>query len=76
MVLQRDQTNPVWGWAEPGNEVIVTVAYHRVSGKAESDGRWQVTIPGLSVQREPVVIRLRTSSGLENIVVNVPVGDV
>ena len=25
MVLQRDQANPVWGWADPGEQVTVSI---------------------------------------------------
>ena len=76
MVLQRDQANTVLGWAKPGDEVFVTVADHEVTGTVGQDGRWQVTVPKLPVQRKAMVIRIRTSSGTERTVRNVLVGDV
>jgi sialate O-acetylesterase len=44
MVLQRDQGNPVWGWAEPGEEVTVTIGPQRHATKAGPDGTWRVTL--------------------------------
>jgi sialate O-acetylesterase len=44
MVLQRNQRDRVWGWAEPGEEVTVTIASQNRSVRAGRDGRWQVEL--------------------------------
>ena len=44
MVLQRDQKDRVWGWAEPGEEVTVTIAGQNHATKAGADGSWQVMV--------------------------------
>jgi sialate O-acetylesterase len=44
MVLQRDQKDRVWGWAEPGEEVTVKIAEQTHATKAGSDGSWQVML--------------------------------
>ncbi len=44
MVLQRDQKDRVWGWAEPGEEVTVKIAGQSHATKAGPDGSWQVTL--------------------------------
>src|SRR6516165_3861475 len=44
MVLQRDQKDRVWGWAEPGEEVTVQIAGQTKSAKAGSDGAWHVML--------------------------------
>ena len=44
MVLQRDRPLPIWGWAEPGEEVIVTLDAQKVSTKADDKGNWKVTL--------------------------------
>ena len=44
MVLQRDQKDRVWGWAEPGEEVTVTINGQSHSTKAGADRSWQVTL--------------------------------
>src|SRR3954469_11940068 len=51
MVLQRDQKDRVWGWADPGEEVTVTVTPHDQSkqAKAGADGKWQVALDPLPV---------------------------
>lgn len=45
MVLQRDQPIVLWGWAEPGVEVSVTLGEDRVNTHADDNGNWQVTLP-------------------------------
>ena len=44
MVLQRDQKDRVWGWAEPGEEVTVKIAEQSHTTKAGADGSWQVMV--------------------------------
>jgi len=45
MVLQQGEPVPVWGWADPGEEVTVTFHDAKVSAKAGKDGKWQVHLP-------------------------------
>jgi sialate O-acetylesterase len=49
MVLQRDQRDPVWGWAEPGEPVTVTIGGQTKSVKAGGDGAWRVVLDPLPV---------------------------
>jgi sialate O-acetylesterase len=44
MVLQQDEACAVWGWAEAGEEVSVTIAGQTRSIKADKDGRWTVRL--------------------------------
>ncbi len=44
MVLQRDQKDRVWGWAEPGEDVTVTIHGQSKTAKADADGKWQVML--------------------------------
>jgi sialate O-acetylesterase len=44
MVLQRDQKDRVWGWADPGEEVTVKLAGQEKTAKAGPDGSWQVVL--------------------------------
>ncbi len=44
MVLQRGQPNTLWGWAQPGQEVRVTVGAVTARTVTKSDGRWTVEI--------------------------------
>ena len=40
-VLQREMPVPVWGWAEPGEEVTVAIAGQTHKTKADDKGKWQ-----------------------------------
>ena len=47
MVLQRGVPVPVWGWAEAGEEVTVTLAGQTQSTKADANGKWKVKLAPL-----------------------------
>mgnify|MGYP006199851843 CR=1 FL=1 len=44
MVLQRDQQTKIWGWAEPGEKVTVTLQDAKAETTADDEGRWQVQL--------------------------------
>ena len=44
MVLQQKQKDRVWGKAEPGEEVTVTIDDQSKSTRAGDDGKWSVTL--------------------------------
>src|SRR5689334_11777135 len=48
-VLQRDMPVPVWGSADPGEEVTVTIAGQTQKTKADDNGKWRVTLEPLKV---------------------------
>lgn len=48
MVLQRDVPVPVFGWAEPGQSLTVTLDGARVSTVADDAGTWRVELPALA----------------------------
>ena len=45
MVLQRAAPLPVRGWAEPGEQVRVSLADATAETRSGEDGRWQVSLP-------------------------------
>jgi len=47
LVLQRDTPLPVWGWAEPGERVTVSLAGAEASVIAREDSRWSVELPAM-----------------------------
>ncbi|MGD2175303.1 MAG: sialate O-acetylesterase [Candidatus Brocadiaceae bacterium] len=47
MVLQRDMRVPIWGTADPGQQVTVTVRDQRISATAGPDGRWVLQLKPL-----------------------------
>ena len=76
MVLQRGRTTPIWGWAEPGATVSVTLGGCAATSSVADDGRWQVMLPALAAQAEPSEMIVCASSGRDRVVRNVLVGDV
>ena len=48
MVLQRDTAVPIWGWADPGEEVTVKIASQEARTKADEKGRWMVRLATMS----------------------------
>lgn len=48
MVLQQDIAAPIWGWADNGEEVTVSIAGQSKSVKADADGKWMVKLDKLT----------------------------
>ncbi|MEY4090449.1 MAG: hypothetical protein RJB55_2720, partial [Verrucomicrobiota bacterium] len=74
MVLQRRQTNPIWGWDTPGAKVTVAFAGQTRTATAGADGRWTVKLAALEASAEPRSMRISGSSTRE--VKDVLVGEV
>ena len=75
MVLQRGQPVPIWGWADKGEEVTVTVAGQTLTTKAGDDGRWKVVLAKLDVG-QPLEMTVKGSSGNTITLKNILVGEV
>lgn len=45
MVMQRNARVPIWGWADPGDEVVVTFDGKTYTARADAAGQWRVTLP-------------------------------
>ena len=71
MVLQRDRAVPIWGKADPGEEV--TVSFHGQSRKttAGKDGTWRVQLDSMtaSATPSPMMIAGKNRIELKNILV-------
>ena len=48
MVLQRDAIVPVWGWAEPGEKVTVSIAGQTKAATTDASGKWSVKLDKVS----------------------------
>ena len=59
MVLQRDVPIPVWGWADEGEAVAVTLGAQTRSTTANSVGRWRVTFDKLAVGDDSITLTAR-----------------
>lgn len=64
MVLQRSKPVPVWGWAAPGEAVVVTFAEQTVRTVADGDGRWLVKLHPLAASAEGRTLEVRAGNTL------------
>jgi len=71
MVLQQQQSVPVWGWSAPGANVIVTFAGQRKSTRADANGKWLVKLGKLKASFTPqsLVIEAGDTKTFTNILV-------
>jgi sialate O-acetylesterase len=74
MVLQRDQPVPIWGQAEPGEEVTVQFAGQEKHAAADKQGHWQVRLKSLKASALPADLTIRGSNTLT--LTNILVGEV
>jgi sialate O-acetylesterase len=68
MVLQQaPHAASVWGWAEPGAKVTVTIGSEedivsKVSAETRADGAWRVSLPAQPASTKPVSITAKDGS--------------
>ena len=48
MVLQQNQPVVIWGWADPGEDVTVTLDQQTAKATACAKGEWKVALPALA----------------------------
>lgn len=61
-VLQRQKPIPVWGWANPGEEVSVALAGQTRQAKTDKNGKWQVKFSAMDAGG-PHTLTVSTPSG-------------
>jgi len=47
MVLQQGGAAPIWGWADPDEEITVSIAGQTKSAKTGADGKWTLKLDAL-----------------------------
>src|SRR6266498_3688284 len=62
VVLQCDVTVPVWGWAEPNENVSVTLGPQTQSARAAADGKWTVKFSALHSRQDPTTLTVKASN--------------
>ena len=73
-VLQRDRPLPVWGWAEPNEQVVVTLGPATAKTTTADDGRWMVNLAPQSATSQPLTL---TVTGKNSVQINdILLGDV
>lgn len=74
MVVQANAEVPVWGWADAGEEVTVSLAGQTAAAKAGADGKWQVKLSKLQTAANGQTLTVKAKNTLE--VKDVLIGEV
>ncbi len=74
MVLQKDIPLPIWGWADAGEEVTVTLGESSVKGTADGAGKWRVTLPAVKTAGGPHEMTVKGKNEIK--VSNILIGEV
>jgi len=64
LVLQRQQPVPIWGWAEPGEEVTVAMRGQERKAVADADGKWRVAFDPMEAVAEPFAIEVKGTNSI------------
>ncbi len=75
-IIQRDQPIPVWGYANKGVEVTVTLGGVTQTAVANERQEWSVSFPALKASAQPITLEVKTSHGRGASVIDILVGDV
>lgn len=74
MVLQQQQKIRIWGWADVGESVTVTLGSNKETAKANDSGRWQVELPPMTANKVATTINVQGKNKIE--IKDVLVGEV
>jgi len=71
MVLQADMKDPIWGWADAGEKVTVSLGDQKAEATAGAAGKWQVCLAAMKAGTGPLVMTVtgKNALKLENILV-------
>ena len=72
MVLQREKSINIWGWAAPDEKVTVTFAGRKQTATAAKDRSWKVTLPAMQADSTPQKLTVQGKNKtltLENILI-------
>jgi sialate O-acetylesterase len=62
MVLQQKHKNPIWGWAQAGETVSVSIAGQSHKAKADKSGYWKVTLNPMDASAKPMTLSIKGKS--------------
>ncbi len=63
-ILQRDRPLPIWGSAQPGETVEVSLGASSATTTAGADGRWRVTLAAQPSSTQPLVLTAKGTTTL------------
>src|SRR5438132_1278091 len=61
MALERDAAVRVWGWAEPGEQVTVSIADQTKTATAGADGKWTLKLDKLATG-DPLTLTVKATN--------------
>lgn len=65
MVLQRNQSNPVWGKAAPGEKVTVSIAGQKHKAVANAQGNWRIELDPMKACCAPLTLAVKGKNKIE-----------
>ncbi len=65
MVLQQQTPVRIWGWADGGEAVTVSLGQHTVSTEADRKGNWKVELPALPASKQPATISIKGNNEVQ-----------
>src|SRR5580658_10344417 len=74
-VLQRDRPIPIWGKAQPRDQLAVSINAGTVRARADASGQWRAVLPAMPAGG-PYTLEVRTRSGASQSVSDLLMGDV
>jgi sialate O-acetylesterase len=71
MMLQADTKIPVWGWAEPGEKIQVSLGKTQLRTEADAQGNWRVEFPEHAPTADPTTLAVagKTTLSFEDVIV-------
>ena len=75
MVLQCDKPIPVWGKAEPGTGLTITLGVNVRKCIADAQGKWNISFPAREASFEPIMLKVGNGES-RRVCVDVLVGEV
>lgn len=75
-IIQRDKPIPVWGHANEGVKVTVTLGKVTKTATANDYQQWSLEFPPLTASTTPITLEVSSSHGFDRVVRNILVGDV
>jgi hypothetical protein len=64
MVLQQDKPVAIWGWADAGEEVTVTVADVTAKATPDASGKWTAKLQKVKVAAKPIAMTVKGKNAL------------
>jgi len=62
-VLQADTPLPIWGWADAGDTITVTLGDTKATATADDHGKWTATLPRHPANQKPTELTVMSGKG-------------